>query len=80
MRWGMRDQMTTARLDDLRDLIASACRIIGLLEMSNPTQGHVSARVPGEDRCLIRARGPNETGLRYTTRDDVILVDFDGRR
>lgn len=69
----------TAKLDELRDQVASACRIIGMLEMSNPTQGHVSARVPGEERCLIRARGPGETGLRYTTSSDVILVDFDGR-
>jgi 3,4-dihydroxyphthalate decarboxylase len=39
----------------------------------------VSARVPGETRCLIRARGSAETGLRYTTREEVILVDFDGK-
>ena len=76
-----KDQVTTAtaKLDELRDQIATSCRIIGMLEMSNPTQGHVSARVPGENRCLIRARGPAETGLRYTTRDEVILVDFEGR-
>jgi 3,4-dihydroxyphthalate decarboxylase len=71
--------MATARLDDLREQVATACRIIGMLEMSNPTQGHVSARVPGEERCLIRARGPGETGLRYTSADEVMLVDFDGR-
>ena len=66
-------------LDELRDLVAISCRIIGLLELSNPTQGHVSARVPGEQRCLIRARGPNEIGLRYTAKDDVVMVDFDGQ-
>ena len=49
--------------DELRDLVATSCRIIGLLELSNPTRGHVSARVPGEERCLIRAGGPNEIGL-----------------
>jgi len=69
----------SATLDALRGQIATACRIVGMLEMSNPTQGHVSARVPGEARCLIRARGPNETGLRYTAPEDVITVDFDGR-
>jgi L-fuculose-phosphate aldolase len=69
----------STKFNELRDQIAASCRIIGLLEMSNPTQGHVSARVPGEERCLIRARGPGETGLRYTTRDDVIAVDFDGK-
>lgn len=70
----------SARLETLREQVATACRILGLLEMSTPTQGHVSARVPGEPRCLIRARGPDETGLRYTGARDVILVDFDGRR
>ncbi len=69
----------SATLDELRGQVATSCRIIGMLEMSNPTQGHVSARVPGEARCLIRARGPDETGLRYTSVDDVIMVDFDGR-
>lgn len=69
----------SATLETLRGRIATACRIIGMLEMSNPTQGHVSARVPGEARCLIRARGPQETGLRYTAPEDVIMVDFDGR-
>ncbi len=70
---------TAATLDELRDQIATSCRIIGMLELSNPTQGHVSARVPGEARCLIRARGPAETGLRYTAPEEVMLVDFDGK-
>lgn len=69
----------TKSLDELRELVATSCRIIGLLELSNPTQGHVSARIPGEERCLIRARGPEEIGLRYTSPDDVIIVDFDGQ-
>jgi len=69
----------TSKLEELRDQVATACRIIGMLELSSPTQGHVSLRLPGEERCFIRARGPGETGLRYTSRDDVILVDFEGR-
>jgi len=63
----------------LRDIVARSCRIIGMLELSNPTQGHVSVRIPGEDRLLIRARGPMEAGLYYTTSDEVITVDFDGK-
>ena len=69
----------TAQVEGLRDLVATSCRIIGMLELSNPTQGHVSVRIPGEDKILIRARGPMEAGLYYTTPDEVITVDLDGR-
>ena len=41
--------------------------------------GHVSARIPGTDRVLIRARGPGELGVRYTTAKQIIEVDFDGK-
>jgi ribulose-5-phosphate 4-epimerase/fuculose-1-phosphate aldolase len=44
------------------------------------TLGHVSARVPGTDRILIRARGPAEFGVRYTTAEQVIEVGLDGCR
>ena len=66
-------------MNELRDLVARSCRIIGMLELSNPTQGHVSTRIPGEDKILIRARGPMEAGLYYTTPDEVITVGFDGK-
>lgn len=66
-------------LQEQRELVATSCRIIGMLELSNPTQGHVSYRMPGEDKCLIRARGPQEAGLLYTTADEILIVDFDGQ-
>ncbi len=66
-------------MNELRDLVARSCRIMGMLELSNPTQGHVSTRIPGEDKILIRARGPMEAGLYYTTPDEVITVGFDGK-
>lgn len=65
-------------LQEQRELVATSCRIIGMLELSNPTQGHVSFRIPGENKCFIRARGPQETGLLFTTADDIIIVDFEG--
>jgi L-fuculose-phosphate aldolase len=68
-----------SEIDHLRRTIATSCQIIGMLDLSNPTQGHVSARVPGTDRILIRARGPNEIGLYYTEPTEVIMVDFDGK-
>lgn len=64
---------------DLRARVAAACRVLARLELTNGAQGHVSARVPGTERVLIRARGPNELGVRYTTPSQVIEVDFDGK-
>ncbi|HUB96849.1 MAG TPA: class II aldolase/adducin family protein [Stellaceae bacterium] len=66
-------------IDDLRERVAEACRVLARLDLTKAATGHVSARVPGQDRALIRARGPNELGVRYTTAREVIAVDFDGK-
>jgi L-fuculose-phosphate aldolase len=62
-----------------RDRVAASCRILGMQELSTPLQGHVSYRIPEEDKCLIRARGPRETGLLYTAAEEIMIVDFDGQ-
>lgn len=67
-------------MEELRERVAQACRILGKLELTKAATGHISARVPGTDRVLIRARGPGESGVRYTSADDVITVDFDGKK
>jgi ribulose-5-phosphate 4-epimerase/fuculose-1-phosphate aldolase len=64
--------------DALKEGVAQACRILGRLDLTNAATGHVSARVPGTDRLLIRARGPGELGVRYTTKEEVIEVTLDG--
>lgn len=64
--------------DRLRERIARACRILGSLEMSGPVTGHVSARLPETGTILIRARGPGELGVRYTTAEQVVEVGLDG--
>jgi ribulose-5-phosphate 4-epimerase/fuculose-1-phosphate aldolase len=64
---------------DLAERVARACRVLGRLELTHAALGHVSARVPGHERMLIRARGSSELGVRYTGADQVIDVDFDGR-
>jgi ribulose-5-phosphate 4-epimerase/fuculose-1-phosphate aldolase len=64
----------------LRELIAQSCRVLGKLNLTKEPSGHVSARVPGTDRILIKARGPEESGLRFVTADDVITVDFGGTK
>src|SRR5882757_10117406 len=73
--------MTDANdLRQLRERVAKACRVLGKLELTKSTFGHISVRMPGTDTLLIRARGPGETGIRYTAADDVIGVDFDGNK
>lgn len=64
--------------DDLRARIAVACRVLGKLELTPALRGHISARLPGTDRVLIRARGPNESGVRYTSEEEVVEIGLDG--
>ena len=62
----------------LRERVARACRVLGALGLADANTGHVSARIPGTDRVLIRARGPGEIGVAHTTADQVIEVGLDG--
>jgi ribulose-5-phosphate 4-epimerase/fuculose-1-phosphate aldolase len=64
----------------IRESVARACRVMGKLEITKSTFGHISQRLPDQDLLLIRARGPDESGLRFTAADDIILVDFDGKK
>lgn len=68
-----------SEVDDLRARVAAACCVLGRLDLADAATGHVSARIPGTDRILIRARGPGELGVRYTTVDQVVEVDLDGK-
>ncbi len=72
--------MSSNSVADLKDRIATACRVVARLGRTREPAGHVSARIPGTDRVLIRARGRSETGVRFTTADDVITVDMDGKK
>ncbi|MQA64590.1 MAG: class II aldolase/adducin family protein [Alphaproteobacteria bacterium] len=64
----------------LKEKLAQACRVIGLLDLTKATTGHLSLRIPGTDKVLIRARGDFESGVRYTAADDIITVDLQGRK
>lgn len=57
-------------VDDLRLDIARACRILAHEGLAAGVLGHVSVRI-GEDRILMRCRGPREQGLLFTTPEDV---------
>ena len=68
-----------SEIDDLRVRVAEACQVLGRLDLTKAATGHVSARVPGSERVLIRARGPGELGVRYTTPKQILEVDLDGK-
>jgi len=69
-----------ADFQEERELIAEACRILGNLDLTKEASGHVSARIEGGDKVLIRARGPEEAGVRFTTAREIITVDLDGNK
>ncbi|HKA34444.1 MAG TPA: class II aldolase/adducin family protein [Candidatus Binatia bacterium] len=66
--------------DELKELLALSCRILGKLNMTKEPSGHVSARVPGTDKIFIKARGRGESGLRFVTARDFITVDAGGKK
>src|SRR4030095_467340 len=67
-------------LSQLREQVARSCRMLGKLNLTKEPSGHVSTRIPGEDKVLIKARGPEESGLRFVTARDIITVDFAGKK
>lgn len=62
----------------IREKIALGCRILAKLELVDYL-GHVSARVPGTDKVLIRARGAEQGNQLHMTYRHVSLVDIDGK-
>ncbi len=66
-------------IDGLRARVAQSCRVLGTLGLAKGATGHSSARIPGTNRVFIRARGPGELGVRFTTPQQVVEVDFDGK-
>jgi len=72
--------LRNAELESLRERVAQASRVIGKLDLTKAATGHLSMRVPGTDRILIRARGEGETGVRYTSSEEVILVNLKGEK
>src|ERR1700688_1502203 len=74
------DRKKTSRTDTAgRELVAKSCRILGKMDLTKAGSGHVSQRA-GDDRILIRGRGSDELGVRFTTVEQVITVDLDGNK
>src|SRR5258706_4511969 len=62
-----------------RELVAKSCRMLGKLELTKGGMGHVSRRTEDGKYFLIRAKGFEEIGVRYTTPEQIIKVDLDGK-
>jgi ribulose-5-phosphate 4-epimerase/fuculose-1-phosphate aldolase len=75
---GSRPSPLSTELAPLRELVASACRVLAGRGLADGVLGHIAVRVD-DRRLLIRCRGPQERGLAFTTPEDVRLVDLDGR-
>ena len=63
---------------DLKRRVALACRILGNAGVADYL-GHVSARIPGADRVLIRARGLDTGSMVSVSEKEVLDVSLDGR-
>lgn len=70
--------MTESELKTLRQKVATSCRILAMLGLVKETTGHVSARID-DKHMFIRGRGQGETGLLFTTEEDILRTDFDGK-
>jgi L-ribulose-5-phosphate 4-epimerase len=63
---------------ELREKIVLGSRVLARLGLVDYL-GHVSARIPGTDRVLIRARGAEQGDQRRLQSDQVVLVDLHAR-
>ena len=64
---------------ELRKKVALSCRILAMEGQMKDILGHVSARIPGTDEMAIRCRDERESGLLFTTDEDIRRVYFDGK-
>jgi ribulose-5-phosphate 4-epimerase/fuculose-1-phosphate aldolase len=62
----------------LRSDVALACRILAVAGLVKEITGHVSARIPGSDEMVMRCRGEDEYGLRWTSEQQIRRLDFSG--
>lgn len=70
--------LNAAPVRALREKVALGCRILAQQQLVDYL-GHVSARIPGHDLVLIRARGFEQGNQLHMTWKQVSLVDLEGR-
>ncbi|MBI4528259.1 MAG: class II aldolase/adducin family protein [Deltaproteobacteria bacterium] len=64
-------------LNELREKVAYACRILAREGHQDNILGHVSARVENQEKILIK---PSGFGLEEIEARDLIVCDFEGRK
>lgn len=69
----------TEKVKELRRKVVLSCRIMGNRGVTQGAFGHVSARIPGTDRILIKSKGPSEAPLEFATEKDIITIDLKGK-
>jgi ribulose-5-phosphate 4-epimerase/fuculose-1-phosphate aldolase len=67
-----------AFIQELTKQVMFSCRMMGDRGVTRGAFGHVSARIPGTDRILIKSKGPSEAALEFTTDKDIITIDIKG--
>ena len=67
-----------AFIQELTKQVMFSCRMMGDRGVTKGAFGHVSARIPGTDRILIKSKGPSEAALEFTTDKDIITIDIKG--
>jgi ribulose-5-phosphate 4-epimerase/fuculose-1-phosphate aldolase len=71
--------MTQSKLvAELKKKIALSCRILGNLGVTKGSFGHVSAKIPGTDKILIKSKGPKEEAVEFAAAKDIITIDLKG--
>jgi len=63
-----------------RELVAKSCRMLGKLNLTKDTMGHVSQRTDDGKHLLVRAKGLEEVGVRYTAPEHIVKVDLNGAK
>jgi 3,4-dihydroxyphthalate decarboxylase len=71
--------MTQSKLvAELKKKIALSCRILGNRGVTMGSFGHVSAKIPGTDKILIKSKGPKEEAVEFAAAKDIITIDLKG--
>jgi ribulose-5-phosphate 4-epimerase/fuculose-1-phosphate aldolase len=74
----MAKQTDRAFIKQLTRQVMFSCRMMGDRGVTRGAFGHVSARIPGTDRILIKSKGPNEEALEFANEKDIIMIDIKG--
>ncbi|MFQ6011760.1 MAG: class II aldolase/adducin family protein [Nitrososphaerales archaeon] len=68
--------MSQSQIKELKDKVATGCRILFSVDLLR-FNGHVTARVPGQDAFLY---GFNRHTFGKTKPEDILMVDLDGNK